>query len=128
MAKLTAKQEMFAIAYVKCLNATQAYKEAYGDVSQGTAEVNGSKLLNNTKVQDRIDDLMLSMKSSKIASAEEVLEFLTGVMQDSGEKIDARIRSAELLGKRHKLFTDKVETTGSLDIEINLGFDEEEDE
>jgi uncharacterized Fe-S cluster-containing protein len=33
-------------------------------------------------------------------------------MRDGYEKTNERLKAAELLGKRHRLFTDKVELTG----------------
>lgn len=137
--KLNRKQELFCIEYVKTLNATQAYKAVYSTkskpIAQSTAEVNGCKLLKDTRVKQRIDELMDEIKSEKIASAEEVLETLTAILR--GE-VDERfqedlnlhhiMKASELLGKRHKLFTDKIETDMNLDIEINLtGLDEEEE-
>lgn len=50
---LTDKQRLFCLHYVRCFNATKAYQKAYG-CSYGTAMVNGSDLLRNTKVRDEI--------------------------------------------------------------------------
>ena len=48
--KLTPKQEQFYQEYSKDFNATQAYKKVY-KCGIKTAEVNGHKLLSNTKIQ-----------------------------------------------------------------------------
>lgn len=87
------------------------------------------------------------MSNERTADAQEVLEYLTSVMRGKekeetliglGEgaqgktKIEVgakdRLKAAELLGKRHALFTDKVDlNTG--DIVIKIGeWDDEEDE
>lgn len=50
---LTLKQHAFVLEFVKDMNATRAYKAAYG-ASQKVAEVNGCKLLSNAKVQAEI--------------------------------------------------------------------------
>ena len=50
--KLTEKQKLFCDEYLVDLNATRAYKAAYKTCKKDeTANVNGSKLLRNTKVK-----------------------------------------------------------------------------
>ena len=82
------------------------------------------------------------MQSEKIASQEEVLEYLSKVMR--GEETDQtvvfqgseygstiedvqvankdRIRAAELLGKRYSLWTDKVELDGNMDLKVVVDY------
>lgn len=53
---MTNTQRMFCDEYLKDFNATRAYKAAYKSCkTDGTANVNGSKLLRNTKVKEYID-------------------------------------------------------------------------
>ena len=57
--KLTPKQKLFADEYLIDLNATRAYKAAYKSCKKDeTANVNGSKLLRNTKVAKYIEERM----------------------------------------------------------------------
>lgn len=62
-AELTDKERLFCIYYIKCFNATKAYKKAYG-CSYETAMVNGFNLLRNTKIeklkQHKLNQVMLS--------------------------------------------------------------------
>lgn len=51
--KLTDKQRLFCLYYVRCFNATKAYQKAYG-CSYETAMTNGCSLLRNTKIRDEI--------------------------------------------------------------------------
>lgn len=56
---LTEKQKLFADEYLIDLNATRAYKAAYKSCKKDeTANVNGSKLLRNTKVAKYIEERM----------------------------------------------------------------------
>lgn len=128
MLKLKNKMhELFCIEYVKSLNATQSAISA--GYSKKTARSKGSQLLTKVNIQDRIRELSQPEYNQRIASAEEVLEFLTGVFSgrvkstyvtpDGDEvEIDApmrdRVRAAELLGKRHALFTEKIEHSGRI--------------
>lgn len=85
-------------------------------------------MLANVGIKAYIDERLKKLESEKIATQEEVLQYLTSIMRgDQQEKtlisigelgqeivdIDVgakdRIKAAELLGKRYRLFTDKVE-------------------
>ena len=145
---MTTKQRIFADEYLKDLNGTRAYKAAYPNVTKDTtAATNAGRLLRNAEVKAYIDDQLEIMHNERTADAQEVLEYLTAGMRGAqteqtligmGEgaqgvtEIDVgakdRLKAAELLGKRHALFTDKVDLqTG--DIVIKVGeWDEDETE
>lgn len=53
---LTDKQRLFCLHYVRCFNATKAYRKAYG-CSYETALTNGSALLGNTRIKNEIHRL-----------------------------------------------------------------------
>ena len=122
--KLTKKERIFADEYVKTTNGTQsAIKAGY---SEKTASVTGSKMLRKPKVRQYIDAIMNERSKNTIATADEVLQYLSRVM--NGEEKDAfgldvsvadRTKAAELLGKRHMLFTDKVKLDAEIEIDIS---------
>ena len=126
IAKLTLKQQRFADEYIISGNATDAAIKA--GYSSKYANTNASKLLQNTTIKSYIDERLAQLASEKIATQEEVLSYLTSVMRGEMQEqtlisigelgqtitdIDVgakdRIKAAELLGKRHRLWTDKVE-------------------
>lgn len=121
---LTEKERIFADEYIKTTNATQsAIKAGYAEKS---ASSKGSQLLRKVKVRKYIDGVMEKRSKNTIATADEVLEYLTKVM--NGEEKDAfgldasiadRTKAAELLGKRHMLFTDKVKLDAEIEIDIS---------
>ena len=53
---LTDKQRLFCVLYVRCFNATKAYRKAYG-CSYETAMTNGAALLRNAQIRDEIAGL-----------------------------------------------------------------------
>ena len=143
---MTEKQKIFADHYIISLNATESYKKAYPKIKNiKTAEVNGSKLLRNTKVKAYIDERLEKLKSERVADQQEVLEFLTAVMRgevtepllvldgegyqrivDAKPSVATRRASAVDLGKRYGLFVDRQEITQRV-VEIELGnWDDEE--
>lgn len=141
---MTLKQQRFADEYIISGNATDAAIKA--GYSSKYANTNASKLLQNTTIKSYIDERLTQLASEKIATQEEVLTYLTSVMRGETQEqtlisigelgqtitdIDVgakdRIKAAELLGKRHRLWTDKQEITQRT-IEIKVGdWDVDED-
>lgn len=133
MTKMTLKQQRFADEYIITGNATQAAIKA--GYSKKTAKVIANENLTKPYIKKYIDGRLAQLESEKIASQQEVLSYLSSVMRgemteqtlrsvgESGQviaEIDVgakdRIKAAELLGKRYKLWTDKseVEVTGTV--------------
>ena len=132
---LNPRQRAFADEYIICLNATRAYKKAYPNVKKDeVARANGSRLLTNANVKAYIDEQLEKLQSERVADQQEVMEYLTAVMRGKktepllvldGEgkqkvvnaipPVQARTKAAELLGKRYRLFTDKVELDATVE-------------
>lgn len=118
--KLTEKQLKFADYFLEMGNATEAaIKAGYSEKYAGT---NTDKLLKNTNVKEYIEERKKQLDTERIANQEEVLEYLTAVMRGNEKDqfgLDAaladRTKAAELLGKRYRLFTDKVEHSGCVE-------------
>lgn len=133
MKKLTEKQKIFCNEYLVDLNATRSYKKAYPNVKKDeVAAVNGNRLLRNANVKAYIEQQLKKIEDESIADATEVMKYLTSVMRNElkeevvvvegeGEGCSSarivkkdmsakdRNKAAELLGKRYRLFIDKVE-------------------
>lgn len=115
---MTEKQKAFCDYYLELGNATEAYKKAYPSCKKdGTARTNSSRLLTNVNISKYIEERLKKIEDKRIAKGEEVLQYLTKVMR--GEEKDQfgldatlqdRTKAAELLGKRYRLFVNKVET------------------
>ena len=133
---LTDQQKKFIEEYLVDMNGTRAYRVAYPSVKKNeTAAALASRLLTNDKVKKAIEPILASMSSDRMATATEVMEYLTSVMrgESTAEVVvveglgdgcsearrfkkapdeKERLRAAELLGKRFGLFKDKVEVSG----------------
>jgi phage terminase small subunit len=135
--KLTEKQRRFADYYIETGNATEAYlKAGYNVKSSDVAKVNASRLLTNANVKAYIDERIKQKDNQRIASQDEVLQFLTGVLRgeeretipifakdhfemvENTPSIKDRTKAAELLGKRYTLWTDKTQLEGSIGVTI----------
>ena len=110
--ELTPKQKAFADYYIETGNATEAARRA----GYKKPNVQGSQNLEKLSIKSYIEERVKASDEKRIAKGEEVLEYLTKVMR--GEEKDQfgldaslqdRTKAAELLGKRYRLFVDKVE-------------------
>ncbi len=119
--KLTEKQKRFIDYYIETANATESAKKA--GYSEKTAKNIGAE--NLTKLNFFIQKKLEEKENNRIASQDEVLEYLTKVMR--GEEKDQfgldaslqdRTKCAELLGKRYRTFVEKKEVTGNCIVEL----------
>lgn len=127
MSKLNEKQKAFADYYIESLNATESYAKAY-ECSYNTARTNGARLLANANIKKYIDEVMSAKDESRIASQDEILQILTDIARGITEEevvqfsqlgeelrttrkptIKDRMKASELLGKRYRMWVDKVE-------------------
>lgn len=123
--KLTEKQKRFIDYYVETGNATEAARKAgYKAKTEKAMQNIGSENLGKLGVfiKLRLDE----KEAQRIASQDEVLQYLTKVMR--GEEKDQfgldaslqdRTKCAELLGKRYGTFKEKVEHSGNIPVVIN---------
>ncbi|MGL5099090.1 MAG: terminase small subunit [Cetobacterium sp.] len=114
---LTPKQKAFADYYITLGNATEAYMKAYVCKKESTARTNASRLLTNANVIEYIKNKMKHLESERIATAEEVMKFLTSVMRGEIKdqfELDAslqdRLKATDMLAKRFGLYTKDVDS------------------
>ncbi len=138
MVKLTIKQKAFCDYYLISLNATEAAIKA--GYSKKTAAVTGFENLRKPNIKGYLEQRLEKADKERIASADEVLEYLTRVIRgeekektllfdkETGESIEVditpglreRTKAAELLGKRYAIFTDKKE----IDVNVNKSLED----
>jgi phage terminase small subunit len=114
--ELSIKQLAFVNEYMKCMNATQAYMRVYPKSSYEAANANSARLLSNTIVKAEIEKRM----KANTMSANEVIAGISSVAFAPDVKTSDRLRAFELLGKFHKLFTDKFEVAGKKVIKVTF--------
>lgn len=83
--ELSAKHQAFADEYLQDMNATRAYLTVYPDTNANSAAASGRRLLLNAKIIQYLENARASMSKSKIASAEEILSYLTSVVRGESE-------------------------------------------
>jgi phage terminase small subunit len=131
---MTQKQRRFCDEYLIDCNATQAAIRA--GYSKRTAYAIGEQNLKKLELKNYIDAKLEEISSQKTADAKEVVEYLTSVMRGeakaevvvvagTGEGCSEarkiiknpdekeKLKAAELLGKYHGLYKEKVEHKAS---------------
>lgn len=142
--KLTIKQKRFADEYIISGNAEEA--AVIAGYSEKYARGNAYKLVAKSGIKSYIDKRLKELDDKQIAKQEEVLKYLTSVVRgesrsavvvvegegdgvSSARLIDKppdekeKLKAAELLGKRYRLFTDKVELDAEVDMELHIKVD-----
>ena len=134
---LTNKQELFIQNYMITLNATDSYMKVYKCKTDNAAGVLAYRLLRNVKIKEEIDLRLTKRAQDNSITADYVLTSLRNVAErcqqrepvygkdgePTGEyKFDSSgaNKSLELLGKHLKLFTEKTEISGSIDVGVNI--------
>ncbi len=139
---MTDNQRRFADEYLIDCNGTRAYKAAYPSVKKDeVARSCASRLLTNANVKTYIEAQLEKLSSERVATAQEVLEYLTSVVRGNslsevvviegqGEGVSRavgipktpdekeRLKAAELLGKHLGMFTDNINLTGDVGVQI----------
>lgn len=93
--KLNERQKAFCEYYASSFNATESAKKA--GYSQKTAYSIGQENLKKPEIQKYLAELTEKMKSSRIATLEEVYEYLSETMRDGIVERKERTKAAQLL-------------------------------
>jgi phage terminase small subunit len=146
---MTAKMETFCLEYLVDLNATQAAIRA--GYSQDTAWSTGWENLRKPEIRARIAEMMDARSKRTLVDADFVVNNLIEVSQRCLQKVpvmewngelkamaqkqdeagndvwefdsQGANRALELLGKHLKMYTDKVEESGSKEMSITVKYD-----
>lgn len=105
MIDLTVKQKKFCEYYALSGNATDAAIKA--GYKKTTARVIACENLTKPNIKKYLAELTTKEEEDRIASVDEVLQYLTTTMRNDKVAIKERTRAAELLGKRYGAWSEK---------------------
>ncbi len=119
---LTAKQEKFVQGIIQGKTQADAYRDAYNctNYTDNSVYVNSSKLMNDTKILQRINELREQIASSSIMTAQERLQWLTDLVQDSVTNTDAKLRAMEIMNKMTGEYVTKIEADVKNEVNISI--------
>jgi len=111
---LTAKQRAFVREYAIDYNASKAAERA------GLNADYGRQLLTKPHIHDAIAELQEEARSNTVLTLSELQEWWSNLVtgQDPDARTTDRLKASELLGKSQGAFTDKVEQSGGMTIEV----------
>ena len=119
--ELTEMQKRFIDYYIETANATKACEMA-GYKGKNLNRLGSQNL---SKLDKFIKIKLQEKENNRIASQDEVLEYLTKVMRGElkdqfglDASLQDRTKCAELLGKRYGTFVDKKEFSGGYSVEL----------
>ena len=122
---LTPKQEAFAIAVASGMTQADAYREAFNvkpTTKPETIQNNASRLIKDTKVSARVDELKKPIIEAAGITLESHLARLEhlGKKAEEAESFTAAISAEVARGKVAQLYTDNLVVTGNFNVGIKI--------
>ena len=113
---LTPKQEKFAQSIVEGMSQADAYRSAYSTkrMADKTIWENASRLMADGKVRARVQELRDRIATESVMTAQQRLEWLTKLIQNTEEGTADRLRAIDIMNKMQGEYVTKVE--GSLNV------------
>lgn len=115
---LTAKQEQFVQGIITGLSQADAYRAAYSckKMSDKTIWENASRLMADTKVAARVSELRNEIAKSSIMTAQERLEWLTGLINNDECDINSKLKAVDIMNKMQGEYVTRV--TGDVSVKL----------
>ena len=111
---LNDKQKKFVDYYCQSGNATQsAIKAGY---SEKTARSQGQRMLTKVDIQNAIEQRNKDLEDERIADVTEIKQFWTSMFRDPMSDPKDQLKASELLAKTAGAFIEKVEHSGTVDV------------
>lgn len=125
---LTAKQERFCQAIIEGMTQADAYRTAYNakKMTDKTVQEAASRLMSDSKISARVEELRERLTSARIMSAKERLEWLTDVINNSDERTDNRLKAIDLMNKMQGEYVTKVDANVNADVNISIELSDDE--
>lgn len=117
---LTPKQEQFAQSIVSGMSQADAYRSAYSTkrMADKTIWENASRLMADSKVKARVQELRDKIATEAVMSAQERLEWLSEAIQSEGVAINDKLKAIDIMNKMQGEYTQKVQA--NISYEDNL--------
>ena len=122
---LTAKQEQFVKNIIDGMSQADAYRNAYPNqrMSDKTIHESASRLMNNSKISARLEELRNKIANEKIMNATRRAERLTEFAND--EDPNVAMKAIDLLNKMTGEYVQKVEAEVTNAVNINIELSDE---
>jgi phage terminase small subunit len=108
---LTAKQELFVQNIITGMSQADAYRNAYtcNKMSDKTIHEAASRLMSDSKVLARVNELRSQIDTRAVMSAQERLEWLTDRINDDEVDINAKLKAIDIMNKMQGEYVQKID-------------------
>lgn len=119
---LTPKQEKFVQGIVQGMSQADAYRSAYSckNMSDNAIYREASLMVDSPKIAQRLQELRGKLEKSTIMTAQQRLEWLTGIITSAEETTTDKLRAADIMNKMQGEYTQKIEANVNTDVNINI--------
>jgi phage terminase small subunit len=126
---LTPKQEKFVQGIIEGMSQADAYRSAYStkNMADKTVWENASRLMADSKVKARVQELRDKVMAPSIMTAQERLEWLTSIVKNTEESTADRLRASDQMNKMQGEYVQKVEADVKSEYTINIELTDDED-
>ena len=126
---LTAKQEKFVRNLIQGMSQREAYKNSYDaeNMADESIDVEACKLFKDPKIAQRYKELQDKLNNATIMTAQERLEYLTGIIQNTEQEhgisiedgqiteferpadLNTKLKAIDIMNKMQGEYTTKIE-------------------
>ena len=119
---LTPKQELFVQNIIQGMSQADAYRSAYSskNMSDKTIHEAASRLMADSKISARVEELRRQLAKETIMSAQKRMEWLTGVIQSENESTTDKLRAIDLMNKMSGEYVQKIAAEVQTETTINI--------
>lgn len=119
---LTIKQEKFVQNIMLGMSQADAYRASYNAKNMGDNAIyrEASLLLENPKVTQRLKELRDQLANESIMSAQKRMEWLTSIVNATGESTGDRLKAIDILNKMSGEYVQKVQADVDTDVTVTV--------
>jgi phage terminase small subunit len=119
---LTPKQEKFVQGIIEGKSQADAYRSAYNakKMTDKTIHEAASKLMADSKIATRVQELRERIATDNIMSAQQRMEWLTELVKSEAESTTDKLRAVDIMNKMQGEYVQKIEADVSSDVTINI--------
>ena len=119
---LTPKQEKFVNCIIEGMSQADAYRSAYNTsrMADKTIHESASKLMADPKISARVAELREKMASKSIMTAQQRMEWLTELINNTDVGTTDRLRAIDIMNKMQGEYVQKVDANVHQDVTINV--------
>lgn len=119
---LTLKQEKFVQNIMLGMSQADAYRASYNAKNMGDNAIyrEASLLMENPKVSQRLKELRDQLANESIMSAQKRMEWLTSIVNATGESTGDRLKAIDILNKMSGEYVQKVQADVDTDVTVTV--------